>query len=346
VPRSPERRAPRGRVPRAARAVAEVEPIHPCSGRELLQQDRPGQDRARARPAHRRQGGDLLHCQGRQARDDSAQVAEPQLAQAADHRAAFTSCEVVGEVPTAGGGARGGDHPVGRFRCLEFCQALAHRAPEALERARGRRIALEHRRAAQRAQGHALHRTQVAAPRHAPFGRAAADVGENDASLREIDGVLNGAKDQRALLLARQDANVEPREGADLGQELKPVGRLAHRARGDGDDLACPLETRERGHLEQGFEALAHRFRRQRAVGERRLAEPHHVALPRQDLVGAGGSGAAAFDDHHMNRVRADVDRCDAAGRDRGSRARGARGEHRRGRRLAGGGAWAHRARN
>ena len=48
----------------AQRPVAEVEAVDPGARRELLEQHRSGEDRARARRADRRQRGDLLHGQG------------------------------------------------------------------------------------------------------------------------------------------------------------------------------------------------------------------------------------------------------------------------------------------
>src|SRR5205814_1977471 len=66
---------------------------------------------------------------------------------------------------------------------------------------------------------------------------AAADVDAERGAVADVDGRTDGAENVVGFFLGGDHADFDARGFADEAEELAAVGRLAHRARGDGDDL-------------------------------------------------------------------------------------------------------------
>ena len=142
------------------------------------------------------------------------------------------------------------------------------------------------------------------------LGAAAADVEEERALAAEVDAAGDAQVDQARLLLAGDDAHVEPRLLLEELEEAPLVFGLAAGGGGDGDDLGGAVRARHVGEPRADEHGAVHGLLLEALLRELALAEPHRLALARQDRV-----RAVRVEPHQQqpHRVRADVHEADDA---------------------------------
>src|SRR4029079_12836122 len=95
----------------------------------------------------------------------------------------------------------------------------------------------------------------------------------------------------------------------DSLEELAAILRFAGRARGDGDNLVHTMGFGQTPEFRQYLERRVHSLRRERPSIESARTEADHLLLAVDDLE---GEVRPDLHDDHVDRVRADVDGCNA----------------------------------
>ena len=118
--------------------------------------------------------------------------------------------------------------------------------------------------------------------------------------------MAGGVENELRLFGARDDFDLEAGLAPDARNEGFAVLRLTH---GAGRDRANPIDPPHLGQVREILERAhrqLHRLARQLAAGERVASQPHHLLDAVDDLE---VPVTPYVRDHHVNRVRTDVDR-------------------------------------
>ena len=140
---------------------------------------------------------------------------------------------------------------------------------------------------------------------------SAADVDQQMGPAREPERVVGGAEDETRLLGPRDDSHGNAGLAPEPSHEGGAVGRFAHRAGGDRAHALHPAragEARERLHRLHGE---LHRVGIEATGRDGVPAETDHLLHAIDDLDPSVG---AQVGDHHVDRVRSDVDRRETHG--------------------------------
>ena len=156
---------------------------------------------------------------------------------------------------------------------------------------------------------HAVQRDRLVVLAEDELDAAAADVDDQGRLAAQIDGVADAEVDQPRFLASGNDLHAQADFVPHALNEVAAVGGLAHGAGGDGLEAHDTLSLSERAEGGQRAHAVVHRLGREAAVGQRAVAEPHHV-------LGAVQHAETAvrlhLSNHHVDGVAADVDCSDA----------------------------------
>src|SRR5262245_47701015 len=195
-----------------------------------------------------------------------------------------------------------------------FLQRLAHllanRAAQFLELAARRWVGLEKQLGEAQAAERRRHREHELVPvAHHELRAAAADVDDQCRLLVESERRLHREIDEPAFLFPRDHARRHARELARSREELAAVLRFAHRGRRGAKNAVDLVAARELDVARERIHGAADRVRSEPPAGERVAPDLHDLALPVDHLE---RPERRRLGDHHVDRVRADVDGGDA----------------------------------
>ena len=137
----------------------------------------------------------------------------------------------------------------------------------------------------------------------------AADVDAERGRGVDHDARPHRREDQAGLLEPADDLDLDARFLLDPVDELAAVRGRAHRARRLGEHLGCAERVGELLHAAYGADGAVGGGRRDAAVAGDVVAEAQHLLLAGDRLEGAVGVHVG---DEEMERVRPEVERCDA----------------------------------